>query len=175
MNARTLVRRLVVSGLLCAPAARLPAQPSAPPPPCSRPEYRQFDFWLGDWDVFDAGEAKPSMRIRVEKILDGCALRESYRDDSGKMGESYNIWDASRKVWHQTWVTNRGQLLMVDARMQDGSMVFDGPIPAGNGPPDRIRVVFKPEAGGVRQTAETSPDGGKTWRPLFDMTFRPHR
>jgi hypothetical protein len=20
--------------------------------PCAAPEYRQFDFWLGDWDVF---------------------------------------------------------------------------------------------------------------------------
>jgi hypothetical protein len=39
-------------------------------------------------------------------------------------------------------------------------------------PPDPRRVA----AGrlGVRETAETSADGGTTWKPLFDLVFRPH-
>jgi hypothetical protein len=147
---------------------------SAAAPACSAPEYRQFDFWLGDWDVFDAGAAKPSMRIRVEKILDGCALRESYRDDSGKTGESDNIWDASRKVWHQTWVTNRGQLLMLEGTLENGVMTLRATetTPAG---PVLWRGVWMPRGGEVRETAETSSDGGKTWKPKFDILFHKHK
>ena len=29
------------------------------PVPCSAPAYRQFDFWLGEWDVFEEGGSKP--------------------------------------------------------------------------------------------------------------------
>ncbi len=147
---------------------------AAAAPACSAPEYRQFDFWLGDWDVFDAGAAKPSMRIRVEKILDGCALRESYRDDSGKVGESFNIWDASRKVWHQTWVTNRGQLLVLEGALENGVMTLRATetTPAG---PVLWRGAWTPRGAEVRETAETSSDGGKTWKPKFDILFRKHK
>jgi hypothetical protein len=27
----------------------------------------------------------------------------------------------------------------------------------------------------VRETATRSKDGGKTWEPLFDIVFRPHK
>jgi ketosteroid isomerase-like protein len=29
-------------------------------------------------------------------------------------------------------------------------------------------------SGGVRETAVTSTDGGKSWKPWFDLVFRPH-
>ena len=39
------------------------------------PEYRQFDFWIGDWDVFDVDSPTTRVaRIRVDRILDGCVL-----------------------------------------------------------------------------------------------------
>src|SRR5262245_13603226 len=101
---------------LVAAASVAPAAASAATPPCAAPEYRQLDFWIGDWDVFDLGDSKPSMRIEVEKILDGCALRESYSDVNGMIGESINFYDPGRKQWHQTWVTNRGQVLLLDGK-----------------------------------------------------------
>lgn len=143
------------------------------PPRCSAPEYRQLDFWLGDWDVFDAGDSKPSMRIQVEKILDGCALRESYKDVNGMVGESFNIYDASRKVWHQTWVTNRGALLVLEGGMENGRMVLRATETTKDGPV-QWRAFWIPQGAEVRETAETSSDGGKTWKPKFDIIFRKH-
>ena len=93
-------------------------------PACAAPEYRQFDFWIGDWDVYDVGDSKPSMRIAVEKILDGCALRETYRDVNGMLGESLNFYDAGRKLWQQTWATNRGQVLLLEGKLENGKMAF---------------------------------------------------
>ena len=142
---------------------------------CATPEHRQFDFWAGDWDGFDVGaETTPAARVKVEIALDGCTLYEVYEGTNGLVGRSLSAWDAERKVWHQTWVTNRGQLLMVDARLQGETLLFEGSLPGADGRPGRIEVAFRPDAGGVRQTARASSDGGKTWQPLFDMVFRPH-
>src|SRR5262249_735684 len=72
--------------------------------PCSAPEYRQFDFWLGDWDAFENNSPVPVARVRVESLLDGCVLREDYQATEGMKGQSFTIYDASRRVWHQSWV-----------------------------------------------------------------------
>lgn len=142
-------------------------------PACATPEHRQFDFWLGDWDVYDAGESKPSMRIQVEKILDGCALRETYRDVNGMVGESLNFYDAGRKMWHQTWTTNRGQVLLLDGSFENGRMTFRATEQTSQGPV-LWRAVWIPQGQEGRETAETSPDGGKTWKQRFDIVFRKH-
>jgi len=70
---------------------------------CTAPEYHQFDFWIGDWDVSDFDQPnKIVARARVSRILDGCALQEDYKDTGGLEGRSISIYDASRKVWQQT-------------------------------------------------------------------------
>jgi hypothetical protein len=144
-------------------------------PRCATPEHRQFDFWAGDWDGYDVGaEDKPAARVRVDPVLEGCALYEVYEGTNGLVGRSLSAYDASRKRWHQTWVTNRGQLLMVDGSFEGGELVFEGASPGADGRPLVLRVAFKPQGNGVRQTARTSADGGKTWEPPSDMLFRPH-
>ncbi len=87
---------------------------SPTPVPCSAPEYHEFDFWLGDWDSFDFATSTKNARIRVDLILDGCVIHENYQSTDGHNRESFSIYDASRKVWHQSWVTNRGQLLIIE-------------------------------------------------------------
>ena len=39
----------------------------------------------------------------------------------------------------------------------------------------RSRVVWYPQGDDVRETATVSSDGGKTWKPLFDIVFRKHK
>jgi|SRR5262245_14012482 len=142
--------------------------------PCDSPEHRQFDFWLGDWDVYDVGDAKPTMRIRVERILDGCALKETYSDVNGVLGESINLYDLPRKLWHQTWATNRGQVLYLDGKLENGRMSFTATEQTAKGPV-LWRAWWIPQGAEVRETAETSTDGGKTWTQRFDIVFRKHR
>jgi hypothetical protein len=143
---------------------------------CTEPAYRQFDFWIGDWDVFDASDPKTTVaHVRVDGILDGCVLREDYQDTDGKKGQSFSIYDASRKVWHQNWVTNRGQWLLIDGGLQGSEMVLSGVDRTADGKEKLVRGVWKPEGGAVRETAVTSTDGGKTWQPWFDLWFRPRR
>ena len=151
----------------------VPAAESTKPAFCRAPEYRQFDFWAGDWDAFDvANPATKVARIRVDLILDGCVLREDYEGADGHKGQSFNIYDGSRKIWHQSWVTNRGELLLIEGRVEHGMIVLSGEDRAKGA---LVRGAWKPEKGNVRETAVTSTDGGKTWKPWFDLVFRPHK
>lgn len=174
------VRSLVVSSLAAVLAAFLVETgtlAAAEPRPCSAPEYRQFDFWAGDWDVYDAADRlKPVARVRVDSILDGCVLREVYEGANGLVGQSFSIYDGSRRLWHQTWVTNRGHLVSLEGRFEEGRMTLQGavhgPSPRAGGTDEIWRGIWMPEAGGVRETAHASTDGGATWKPLFDLLFR---
>jgi ketosteroid isomerase-like protein len=148
---------------------------SVKPAPCVAPEYHQLDFWIGDWDVFDVDNpAKQVARVHVERILDGCVLRENYQDTDGHKGQSFSIYDASRKRWHQSWVTNRGQVLQLDGGLQEDDMALSAIEVTADGKEKQIRGVWKPVAEGVRETALTSVDGGKNWEPWFDLMFRRH-
>lgn len=143
------------------------------PAPCAAPAYHQFDFWIGDWDAFDVDNPTTRVaRTKVDRILDGCVLREDYEGADGHQGQSFSIYDASRKVWHQSWVTNRGELLVIEGTFQNGEMVLSGVDHTKHA---LVRGVWKPVDGAVRETAVTSTDGGKTWKPWFDLVFRPHK
>jgi len=111
--------------------AAAPDQPKAKA--CSAPEYRQVDFWVGDWDVFDVDNPSTVVaRTRVDLILDGCVLREDYQGLDGPQGQSFTSYDASRKIWHQSWVTNRGESLTIEGgATKDDAIVLSGNWVAG--------------------------------------------
>jgi hypothetical protein len=108
----------------------------------------------------------------VDLILDGCVLREDYQGTDGHKGQSFSIYDSSRKVWHQSWVTNRGELLIIEGNRQDGEMVLSGVDHTAGGTERHVRGVWKLVDSGVRETAVTSTDGGKTWNQWFDLMFK---
>ncbi len=172
---------LVSVVVLCATTISLPNPRVVAPEvsksePCAAPEYRQLDFWIGDWDAFDiGGPTTPSARVRVDRILDGCVLHEQYEDNTGHKGQSFSIYDASREVWHQSWVTNRGELLVIEGRFTSGAMILSGSDRAITGQVRQVRGSWKPVAGGVRESAVRSIDGGRTWKPWFDIMFQPHK
>lgn len=141
---------------------------------CNSPEYHQFDFWIGDWDVLDADSTSQVARVKVERILDGCVLHEVYEDNTGLKGESLSIYDRNTKRWRQSWVTNKGQLLVVEGGLQAGVMVLSGADQTATGR-RLVRAAWKRTDSNVRESAVRSTDAGKTWQPWFDLIFRPHK
>lgn len=138
------------------------------PTTCKDPTYHQFDFWAGNWDVFDVGSPTKVAHARVDSILEGCVLREDYRSKNGHEGQSFTIFDASRKLWHQTWVTSDGVLLEIEGRFANSEMVLSGKNQKG----EIVRGTWKAVNGDVREVAQKSADDGKTWNPWFDIVFR---
>ena len=149
--------------------------PGTPAAPCTAPEFRQFDFWVGDWDTFEVVEpSKIVARNHVTRMIGGCALREVYQQTDGLVGESFSTYDASRGTWHQSWVTNRGTLLLLDGGLEGDRMTLTATEKSSEGTTSLLRAVWRREDAAVRETAERSTDGGKTWTPVFDIVFRKH-
>jgi hypothetical protein len=172
-------RLLALSAFACAAAAlplAAPAQSPAPspaPPPCSTPQDRQFDFWLGDWNVTDRASGKPVGTNRVTSELKGCVLQEHWAGAGGGHGTSFNHYDAARKLWHQTWVDDSGGILYLDGGLRDGAMVLTGRRPGRNGRTVTDRITYThARDGSVRQHWEISRDGGATWSTTFDGIYR---
>ena len=139
--------------------------------PCSAAPYRQFDFWLGSWDVTEKGKVAGTNRI--ESILGGCALHESWHGAGGLHGNSINYYDAPRGVWHQTWIDERGNGLILEGKFENGAMRLEGERPGSTpGTRDLHRITWTSLAEGkVRQLWETSSDNGKTWNEAFDGLY----
>ena len=143
--------------------------------PCTSSEYRQFDFFAGDWDTFDVGApTKLVARNHVTPMVGGCAIREVYEQTDGLRGESINTYDPSRQLWHQTWVTNRGQVLLLEGKLEGDRMVLTAADRDSAGA-SLLRGIWWREGVTVRERAERSRDNGASWTPVFDIVFRPHR
>jgi len=156
-------------------AAGAAAPPLRAPRACSAPEYRQFDFFAGDWDSYDVSDSATIVaRNHVTPMLDGCALREVYEQTDGLRGESFSTYDESRHRWHQSWVTNHGTMLLLDGGLVDGRMVLTATERAADGTTSLLRGTWWTSGKTVRERAERSKDGGATWAPVFDIVFKPH-
>jgi hypothetical protein len=141
---------------------------------CGAAAFRQFDFWIGDWDAIEA-DGSTSAHVQVTSILGGCVLLENYAGMDGANGKSFTIFDARERTWHQTWVTNRGRRLELDGTLEQGAITLRGAERTPTGDRRLVSGTWRPVSGGVRETAVTSIDQGKSWQPWFDILFRPHR
>jgi hypothetical protein len=164
-------RALLLFGALMAVGGSLSTQAqNAPPAPCASIEYRQFDFWLGDWEVYGAN-GKLAGTNRITRAYDGCVLREQYETARGYSGASLNIYDAGRKKWHQTWVDTAGTLLQLDGGLVEGKMVLEGATVDAKGSSTRHRITWTPNPdGSVRQFWESTNAAGE-WGVAFDGRY----
>ena len=138
--------------------------------PCESPEHRQFDFWLGAWNVHTP-DGKLAGVNRIEREYGGCVLHERYTTERAYAGESLNTYDAGRKLWHQTWVDNQGTLLLLEGGLQGPAMVLQGQTVSADGKVTRHRITWTPNPGGsVRQHWESAP-AALGWTTLFDGSY----
>ena len=162
----------LAAGMLVLAAATPSAQTPAPAPrtDCSAPEHRQFDFWMGSWDVTVQG--KPAGTNRIESDLKGCVLVEHWTAARGGRGTSLNFYDRDTRRWHQTWMDDQGNALRLTGALRDGRMVLEStPQRQADGTTVVQRITWSREAdGSVRQMWEQSADT-KTWTTLFDGRY----
>ena len=154
------------------------AAPPVSPPSCSGPEYRELDFWVGDWDAtWPAGPASPAgtARNHVEKILDGCVVSENFEaaGPSPLVGKSYSTFNPKRKTWQQTWVDNQASYLdFVGDLSGPAEKIFAMDSVAPDGRPVKLRMVFKNIASDSFDWSwERSTDGGKSWRVQWPIHY----
>ncbi len=171
---RALPRPLAIM-LLVALSAPLPAESQVPA--CTSDAHRAFDFWVGSWEV-RRPDGTVAGHNTIRRLMGGCALHERYTTPTGYEGESLNIYDASRGVWHQTWVDSGGLLLTLEGGFSEGRMVLEGETRDSLGNATLNRITWSPlksEPDRVRQHWEVSRDGGGTWTTAFDGLYVPIR
>jgi len=137
---------------------------------CSDAASRQFDFWIGEWNVHTP-DGKLAGTNRITREYEGCVLHERYSTARGYSGESLNAYDAGRKVWHQTWVDNEGVLLLLEGAFVDGQMQLTGQTVARDGKVTKHRITWTPNADGTVRQFWESTDANGQWVTAFDGRY----
>lgn len=136
--------------------------------PCGSTAHRQFDFWVGEWDVRPVnpppGPAAPPAFNSITLSEDGCTLIERYKSGPVYTGTSLSFYDRNRDLWHQTWIDNQGGPLYIEGTFEDGKMALWGPEETQ--PRSRVTWEAQPD-GSVTQHWQTTADEGETWTTVF--------
>ena len=148
---------------------------------CDTPQHHQFDFWLGEWQVFDADTGELVAVDRIEKQTDGCVVRQSmsflndkYRRPGSKLrlaGVSVNRFDG--EAWLEMWADNQwGAIALRGAPEGDSAMVLKTIIPSRR---RDLKIVWEKHPDGtVRILQYVAPTGSGKWEKYGDLIYRPN-
>lgn len=159
--------------LAAAAATQATTASPAQPPLCSAAQYRQFDFWIGAWDVFDTASGARVGSSRIEPAVNTCAISERYEAPQAPggaySGASYSGYDRKDGKWHQLYVDVNGNVSWFTGGPEGGDLVLVAPGRGGT----LQRMTYRPHPdGSVQQIGTVSADGGRSWSPGYDYTYR---
>lgn len=174
---KMLAAALAMFGLAgCASAnAQQAAQAEPTPPPCSTPEYRQMDFWLGTWDAYYAQDATtPGGRNVITRTYGGCVTQEDFDggpESNGLIGHSVSTYHRGLRQWRQTWVDNQGGYFALVGGPVGDDFVLTNSRLVENAPYQRM--VFED----ITQQSftwrwQSSADAGATWTDQWVIWYR---
>jgi len=160
---------IVLATILGLSASTL-AQENAPANPCeAAEEFKEFDFWVGEWEVRTA-DGKLAGRNSIKSTQKGCVLLENWTGVSGGKGMSINYLDKTTDEWVQIWNSEGGSQINIRGGLTADGMRLAGNIHyVANGKTALFRGLWTQlDDGRVRQFFEQSNDEGKTWVPWFE-------
>lgn len=139
---------------------------------------REFDFWVGEWDVYVTGTNNKAGHSLIQKASGDCMILENWTalGPVPHNGKSMNYVNTQTNKWEQLWIGSAGGPGYVtrfyDGEYKDSVMqfTFEANTPQGK-QTGRFRF-FNQGPNQVRQLSETSADGGKTWNTNYDLTYK---
>ncbi len=141
--------------------------------PCCTESHQQFDFWVGDWNVYDTlgnliGENN------IEKLVSECVISEYWRGKSGVTGRSYNYFNKSDSTWNQVWIDSSGSHLVLKGALIGNDMVLQSEsLPGQQTGWYRNRITWTPnEDGSVTQLWEILNKEGKVVNEVFKGVYK---
>lgn len=134
------------------------------------PHFRDWDFWVGEWDVTVRETGEVAGENSIVKIESGCALRETWVSAGDGSGTSVNYYNPVTQKWRQIWIAKPGYLIDIEGGLQEGSMVLEGEITYYRpGTVAKFRGTWTPnEDGSVRQYFQQYDGEKKEWADWFD-------
>lgn len=140
--------------------------------PCSAPEARQFDFWLGEWDLTWGEDGRGTNSIKAK--YDGCVIEENF-DGAPSMdfrGMSVSTYNPQIKKWQQTWVDSQGGYIHLAGAFKDGKMVLLNHPPQSDGSLLFRMVFYNIESDSLDWDWERSEDGGESWELRWRIHYQ---
>ncbi len=170
---------LAISFLLLIAVSAFAQQSSQTPPPnpCTLPEQKQLEFWVGDWDLTwpgaNAGETGHGTNS-IKRIMDGCVVQENFSAMAQPLrGTSVSMFDIATRKWKQTWVDNQGSYLDFTGEFKDGQMILSREAIGPKGGKSLQRMVYKNiSANEFDWSWESSKDDGKTWQVQWPIHYK---
>ncbi|HQV01296.1 MAG: hypothetical protein JNK61_05950 [Bacteroidia bacterium] len=148
--------------------------------PCTNDTmYHQFDFWIGNWEVYNPKNTKAG-DSKISSILDQCVILEEWKSANKQNGvlfegKSFNTYNASTKQWQQTWVDNVGGCTeYLNGNFSANKMEFktNAFLIAADTLAIRKLTFYNLGINKVRQHGQISKDNGNTWNTEFDLEYR---
>jgi len=167
------------AALLCAAIGSLESRAAAQqaPQPCLAPEFRQMDFWLGNWTVeWDAAPGVPSGSgtNRITREYGGCVIVEAFDGGAASgnlIGHSVSTYQAPLQRWRQTWVDNQGGYFAFIGGREGDRFILVTTRPGDSVPVQRM--VFEDiSADRLTWRWQRTPDGGTTWSDQWVIRYR---
>ncbi len=140
------------------------------------PEQRQFDFWLGQWELTwgDSGSGTNT----IVALLDSMVIAESFDGTPAiaLMGLSHSVYDRRAGQWKQTWVDNQGGYLDFVGGLEDGKMILARNGVGRDDTPIMQRMVwYNITHNELDWNWESSADDGETWQTNWEIHYRRKR
>lgn len=144
-------------------------------------EARQFDFWLGEWELTWPGEQSglPAGQVghgtnTITAILDSAVIQENFADGvpNSLRGISVSVYNQKLGKWQQTWVDNQGSYLDFVGELKDGAMILSRKATTKDGKEIMQRMVWHNiSRDQLDWNWEASQDGGKTWKTNWQIHY----
>jgi hypothetical protein len=129
---------------------------------CSSSQDHQFDFWIGSWN-YRQGSATGATN-EIAKAGNGCLIEEDYHDPNGVHGRSVSLFSRLDGRWHQTYIDSQGSRIVLTGGLDGRRMLLERTASE--------RWIWDPlDASTIHFFAESTPDGGQTWRSVFDGEY----
>lgn len=135
--------------------------------PCSAPEHRGLDFWIGRFTLADVTQG-PAGFNTIGTAVRGCVITEDFIGTDGIRGRSLSAYDRRTGRWLHTFISELSTNFRLNGGLEGEAMVMRGerlfPLPGGQLFPVVERISWTPlSEGRVRQVIELSVDGGATF------------
>ncbi|WP_417489331.1 hypothetical protein [Maricaulis sp.] len=161
-------KMLLASSLMALALPAVAGAQQTPPTGCSEAVHDDFDFWVGQWNVYAPGGGAYQGQNSIVKTHGGCLVTEHWTGAGGSTGQSMNFHDPLVGAWRQVWVSQSSFIDYTGGLNADGAMVLTGEIHnVANGSRAPFTGVWTPlEDGSVRQHFRQS-DAEGNWSDWF--------
>ncbi len=154
--------------------------------------FADFDFWVGEWQIYDRATGVLLGFDEIEKDFEGCVIRQHWRQMNDRFALPGAPWRyaggsvtaiASDGRWQQNWLDNvGGNLLLTGGFDREGTMVLKSSwieftTPDGQVVRQRYRWHWAPQEDGtilnwgfVKVTVDGVPEQAP-WQQYFDIVY----